>query len=122
MRMEIYVWVLRNDLKSLFYLLFDVKSITTKSHNLVIQNFYSNTISNTTVTTDRDGHHDVPKRVQTEKRPIHLHSSHVENVNKFNGNMVSDAQKWKLDGCPRPFFGTRMGSKQMEAGSTRLYY
>lgn len=92
-RKGLCAWLLHDDLKSLIYLIFDVKSNTLTTHNMITQTFHSNIICTKAITTDRDGHLNVQKQISTEHRRIHFHSFYVENGNKCNGDMVFEVQK-----------------------------
>lgn len=91
-----------------FCLVYDVERRTIKMHTVIIETYCTFICFATGVSTDRDGHLDVHKRVMTGNRRMALHRFHMENENEFNSSMASDIQDWNPDGRLHPFMSTCM--------------
>lgn len=57
---------------------------------MTMETFCSNIFCSTAVGTDKKGHLDVHKQIETEKWGMDLHPIYGRNENKFNGGMASD--------------------------------
>lgn len=87
---KIYGWLLRDDMRRLFFLVYDGEHKSINTHTMLIRVLCSNLFCTTVIRTDNDRHLDIQEWIATEKLYIHLHPFHVGNENKCSGSMASD--------------------------------